>query len=131
MNSAKTKGWHKRDYINFFLGLMAPVLLYYLIVVVPAVVFNSNDCDCETTDENTWIEDVVPGELFIFAGLFTYPAVMVLYFLYRGEIGNERKSFEQDRENFSADLEELRGEIDNLRGEKRDMPEGQDKDVDL
>ena len=108
MSSREARDWAKRDYVNFFLGLMAPIILYYFIVVAPAIVFDvyfSDDCDCEeATGENTWIENVFPGELFIFAGLFTYPAIMVLYFLFRGTIGRQAKGVSEVFEETEEDL---------------------------
>ena len=95
--------WFKRwigIYVNFAVALLAPVLLFYLIVVLPIYILPDSTDDGENSSEsNTFFENVVSGELFLFAGLFTYPAAMVVYFLYRNTLAavdQRLKEYEED-----------------------------------
>ena len=115
MNNNKTKTWYVRVYVNFFIALFAPVLLYYLIVVASAIIFDSpSSDDSGDTDENTWFEDVFPGEIFVFTGLFTYPAVMVLYFLYKGQIDDVQEYTGGLVEGAAADISGVRDDLEKL-----------------
>ena len=44
--------------------------------------------------DDTFFERVLPSDLFIVAGLFTYPGAMVFYFLYRKDINEAFLSYE-------------------------------------
>ena len=90
--------WFKRwigIYVNFAVALLAPVLLFYLIVVLPIYIIpDSTDDGDNSNDSNTFFENVAPGELFLFVGLFSYSATIVIYFLYRNALVNANEQIE-------------------------------------
>ena len=90
--------WFKRwigIYVNFAVALLAPVILFYLIVVLPIYIIpDSTDDGDNSNDSNTFFENVAPGELFLFVGLFSYSATIVIYFLYRNALVNANEQIE-------------------------------------
>ena len=82
--------WFKRwigIYVNFAAALLAPVILFYLIAVLPIYILpDSTDDGDNSSDSNTFFENVAPDELFLFVGLFSYSATIVIYFLYRNTL---------------------------------------------
>ena len=90
--------WFKRwigIYVNFAVALLAPVILFYLIVVLPIYIIpDSTDDGDNSNDSNTFFENVASGELFLFVGLFSYSATIVIYFLYRNALVNANEQIE-------------------------------------
>ena len=129
-----------KTYFNFSVALLAPVILFYLIVVLPSFISNSDDSttiiilDDNTTvvtlediangttvilsdgsgsSDDTFLERILPSDLFIVAGLFTYPAAMVFYFLYKRGLAEEIDSIQKElQQQIHSDIAMLKSEND-------------------
>ena len=113
MNWSKIGRWIE-GYFNYIAVLLAPVVLFYLIAVVPGYYFSdSNDDCCETCGvscEDTIFERIIPSDLFLFVGLFTYPGYMSVYFLTRGVYRRRIDEIDEVTRRMSSKLDEI-GEV--------------------
>ena len=84
-------------YLHLVIALLAPIFFLYLLLWVlgmPSDSTNGNSDDNSITSgdtstmssDRTFIESVADAEFYLFVGVFTYPATMIIYFLAKREI---------------------------------------------
>ena len=106
-SKVKQVGRWFEPYLHLVIALLAPVFFLYLLLWVlemPSDSTNGNSDDNSITSgdtstissDRTFIESVADAEFYLFVGVFTYPATMVIYFLAKREIKGTVEEIQED-----------------------------------